>query len=228
MNTTLFYVIIVAGGSGKRMKSTVSKQFLEISGKPVLMHTIEKFFKSTYNPDIILVLPEDQLNTWNILKEKHQFKIPHTLALGGKERFHSVKNGLEKVVVENSVIAIHDAVRPLVSVTTIDNCYKSAIQQGNAVAAITSKDSVRIINRENKSEAVSRDNIYLIQTPQIFCYNQLNKAYQQEFNLEFTDDASVVESVGYDINLSEGDSFNFKITYFEDILSAEVILKSQQ
>jgi 2-C-methyl-D-erythritol 4-phosphate cytidylyltransferase len=227
MKTTKFYAIIVAGGSGKRMNSSVPKQFLEILGKPVLMHTIEKFFKSDYSPEIILVLPENQLTTWNNLKEKHQFKIPHIIALGGEERFHSVKNGLVNIKEENSIIAIHDAVRPLVSLATINNCFKSATQNGNAIAAITSKDSVRIVNG-NKNEAVSRDKIYLIQTPQVFNFHQINLAYQQQFNKDFTDDASVVESAGYEIHLSEGDSFNFKITYLEDILSAEVILKSQQ
>ncbi|HET8829774.1 MAG TPA: 2-C-methyl-D-erythritol 4-phosphate cytidylyltransferase [Pelobium sp.] len=218
-----FYAIIVAGGNGSRMNSDIPKQFLELNGMPVLMHTIQAFYQNKHQPQIILVLSESDLALWQQLTEKHQFNIPHQIIKGGSERFYSVKNGLSIILKESAIVAIHDAVRPLISQKTIDNCFKTAIEKGNAIAAIPAKDSIRQL-KNGKSIALKRNEVYLVQTPQAFQINQLNTAYQQDFDSFFTDDASVVEKAGYHINLEEGDEFNFKITFKEDLKLAETIL----
>ncbi len=226
MKHPIFYAIIVAGGTGKRMNSLLPKQFLTVAGKPILMHTIEKFHKSQYQPKIILVLSPQDLETWKMQIEEFGFKIPYSIVSGGKERFFSVKNALDTITETNAFVAIHDAVRPLVSLSTIDNCYKNAIAKGNAITVIGSKDSVRIA-ADDKTRAIPRSQVYLVQTPQTFSAEQLKIGYEQEFSDDFTDDASVVEKAGYRIFLEEGDHFNIKITYQEDLVVAEALLKNQ-
>ena len=222
-----FYVIVVAGGSGKRMGNATPKQFISLNGQPVLMHTLNAFYTNEYQPQIILVLPEIENFFWNQLTEEHQFKIPHQIVFGGIERFHSVKNALAMITDTNAVIAIHDGVRPLVSQKTISNCFQSALAKGNAIAAIPSKDSVRQV-KNNQSEALNRSEIYLVQTPQTFSFEQLRVAYKQEYSLNFTDDASVVEKAGFPIHIENGDEFNFKITFKEDLIIAEALFQSNQ
>ena len=186
------------------------------------MHTIESFYYSDFKPEIILVLNVDFITYWEQLCEKYNFLIPHTLIKGGLQRFHSVKNGI-KAIKEDSVIAIHDAVRPLASNELICRSFKEAEQLGNAIVAIKSKDSVRQ-QKGNSSLSLNRDEIYLIQTPQTFQFELLNTAYKQEYSNEFTDDASVVERTGITLNLIEGESKNLKITFPEDLSLAEFYL----
>lgn len=221
-----YYAIIVAGGKGKRMNQELPKQFLTINDLPILMHTLNAFHHHAYRPQIILVLAEADVAYWKSLINQYQYDVPHQIAFGGNERFDSVKNGLSLIHEENAVVAIHDAVRPLVSSETISRCFDTAILKGNAIAAIASKDSVRKVTQQD-SEALNRAEIYLIQTPQTFQINQLRKAYEQSFQAHFTDDASVVEKAGFDISIEEGDQFNFKITFPEDLILAEAILKSR-
>jgi 2-C-methyl-D-erythritol 4-phosphate cytidylyltransferase len=204
------------------MQSDVPKQFMLLNGKPILMHTIEAFFYSDFKPEIIVVLNVDFITYWEQLCEKYNFSIPHTLIKGGLQRFHSVKNGI-KAISEDSIIAIHDAVRPLASNELICRSFKEAEQLGNAVVAIKSKDSVRQ-QKGNSSLPLNRDEIYLIQTPQTFQFELLNNAYKQEYSNEFTDDASVVERTGITLNLIEGESKNLKITFAEDLSLAEFYL----
>jgi 2-C-methyl-D-erythritol 4-phosphate cytidylyltransferase len=219
------YAIIVAGGNGSRMKSETPKQFIHLNGVPMIMHTINAFYFNETKPNIILVLAKADVELWQSLIIRHHFDIPHQIVFGGKERFHSVQNGLNAIENKNAVIAIHDAVRPLVSQKTITNCFINAAKNGNAIAAIPSKDSVRcLIN--GKSHALNRKEIYLVQTPQTFTYEQLNVAYHQNFESFFTDDASVVEKAGFHINLENGDDFNFKITFKEDLILAEALLNA--
>ena len=204
------------------MQSDVPKQFMLLNGKPILMHTIESFYYSDFKPEIIVVLNVDFITYWEQLCEKYNFSIPHTLIKGGLQRFHSVKNGI-KAIKEDSVIAIHDAVRPLASNELICRSFKEAEQLGNAIVAIKSKDSVRQ-QKGNSSLSLNRDEIYLIQTPQTFQFELLNTAYRQEYSKEFTDDASVVERTGITLNLIEGESKNLKITFPEDLSLAEFYL----
>ena len=214
------YAIIVAGGNGSRMSSETPKQFLHLQNKPILMHTIEKF--SIDDIEIILVLNVDYHEYWLKLCKEFNFNIPHSLVKGGRNRFESVKNGL-KLTTPKSIIAIHDAVRPLISVDKIREAFQVAESRGNAVLSIVSKDSIRRVQNDN-SYIIPRDEIHLIQTPQVFQSEIINKAYQEEFRNEFTDDASVVEKSGVQIILIEGDQKNIKITYPEDLLIANSLL----
>ncbi|RZK17058.1 MAG: 2-C-methyl-D-erythritol 4-phosphate cytidylyltransferase [Pedobacter sp.] len=218
-----YYAIIVAGGSGNRMQTETPKQFLLLNNLPVLMHTIKAFAQSDAQPKILLVLNTDQQGYWKRLCEEFNFRIPHEIIDGGNERFHSVKNALH-FITEDCFVAIHDAVRPLVSKQLIDNCFNQAELKGNVIAAVQSSDSVRML-REDKTSALKRDEIYLVQTPQTFSINVLKEAYQQDFASFFTDDASVVESIGQNINIVEGERNNIKITFPIDLELAELLLK---
>ena len=218
-----YYAIIVAGGKGNRMNHSVAKQFLELDGKPILMHTMEAFQKCVLNPEIILVLNIQQHEFWTDLCRLHQFDIPHSVINGGQERFDSVKNGLA-IIKGDAVVAVHDAVRPLVSPELILASFEMAVAQGNAIAAIRPVDSVRIKKEGQASEALNRDEVYLIQTPQTFTIEQLGKAYEQPYQTSFTDDASVVEKAGFDIHILAGERTNIKITYAEDLELASFFL----
>ena len=218
-----YYAIIVGGGSGKRMQNVIAKQFLLLQHKPILMHTLSAFYTSTFKPELIVVLHEDLHAQWQELCLTYNFDIPHVLIKGGEQRFHSVRNGL-MAIKGDGIVAVHDAVRPLVSANLIAQSYEIAEQQGNAVACIKPSDSVRKIKNE-ESKILNREEIVLIQTPQTFEIGQLRKAYQQHYKPKFTDDASVVEKAGFKINLIEGERHNLKITYPEDLELASFLLK---
>lgn len=214
--------IIVAGGKGERMNTQAPKQFLEIAGKPVLMHTIERFYSYSDEIRLILVLPENQIIFWNELCHKYNFQIPHQIVEGGRTRFFSVKNALENIENEG-LIAIHDGVRPLVDIKTIENCFIEAQKSGAAIPVVDLVDSIRK-KTESGSIAVNRKEYKLIQTPQIFRAEIILGSYKQSFNELFTDDASVVEAAGYPVKLVEGNRENIKITTPFDLKLAEVLL----
>jgi len=222
--TMKYYAIIVAGGKGNRMHNAVAKQFLILNGRPVLMHTLEAFHRCVLNPEIILVLNIHQQQYWEELCQSYKFDIPHQLVNGGRERFDSVKNGLKKIK-GKGVVAIHDAVRPLVSTELIHKSYEMAENQGNAITAIQPVDSVRRWINGSATEAINRDDLFLIQTPQTFQSEQLKKAYLQPYRNEFTDDASVVERAGFSLAILPGERSNIKITYPEDLRMALFLLK---
>ncbi|WP_266203784.1 2-C-methyl-D-erythritol 4-phosphate cytidylyltransferase [Pontibacter kalidii] len=223
MAQTPEYAIIVAGGSGSRMQHDLPKQFIQVAGKPILMHTIERFYK--YNPAvrIVVVLPQEQLNTWRSLCQKHDFRLFHMTVPGGATRFGSVKNGLDAVM-GDGLVAVHDGVRPFVEVETIQKAYEAAAKYGSAVVAVPPKDSIRELTEEG-SHAVPRAKYKLVQTPQVFQASILRKAYEQPEQEHFTDDASVVESTGESITLVEGSYRNIKITTPEDLILAEAFAK---
>ncbi len=216
------YVVIVAGGSGKRMGAEVPKQFLELAGRPVLMHTIERFKAFDESIEIITVLPENQLRNWVELQKKYSFNIPQTIVKGGSVRFHSVKNGLE-FVNEPSLVAIHDGVRPFVSLDTIKRCFATAEKLGNAVPVISPTESLRILS-DKGSRPLNRLLVKQIQTPQVFRAELIKKAYLQGYKPEYSDDATVLEDTGETINLIEGNRENIKITNPEDLLISTALL----
>lgn len=223
---TNYYAILVAGGSGSRMQSMVAKQFLLLNGKPVIMHTIEAFQRCGLNPKILVVLNRHQHFYWAELCNIHHFKVKHTVIEGGEQRFHSVKKGLDAIT-ESGIVAIHDAVRPLVSPELISRAYHEAERKGNSVVAIKPTDSIRKIIAEHGSVALNRNEFALVQTPQSFDIDTLKKCYEVPYTSEFTDDASVAESCGIKINLIEGQRENFKITYPEDLEIASILLKKR-
>lgn len=200
------------------------KQFIKIGSKPIIVHTIEKFiaFKSSIN--LILTLPEEYFNSWQEIKNEYLPNLQIALVKGGITRFDSIKNALAIIEDQNGIVAIHDAVRPFLSLKIIEDCYESAKNTGSGVAAISLKDSIRETDK-NKSYARDRNNYKLMQTPQTFDIKKIVKAYAQTEDKSFTDDAGVWENAGFEVNLVEGGRLNIKITYPEDLLLAEAILK---
>jgi 2-C-methyl-D-erythritol 4-phosphate cytidylyltransferase len=215
--------LIVAGGFGSRMNAVVPKQFLLLNGYPVVMHTLEVFYRYNQQMRIILVLPEIQIPTWDKLCSEHNFMIRHEIKAGGETRFQSVKRNVADIP-DHCLVAVHDGVRPLVSIVTIDRCFQSALKFGNAIPCIEIPETLRVLN-DRGNEQVDRANFRLIQTPQVFESGILKKAYLQAYEKRFTDDAGVVESLGYAINLVEGNPENIKITYQKDLLIASSLLK---
>jgi 2-C-methyl-D-erythritol 4-phosphate cytidylyltransferase len=220
-------VIIVAAGLGARMQSAIPKQFLKLNGKPVLLHSIEAFIRFDPNITIALILPADQFGQWEAVVHQFGFTSPVSIAAGGETRFESVRNGLTVLSEQTELVAVHDAVRPLVAQETIARAYKSAAHYGTGVPAIPLNDSIRQIE-SSQSVAVDRSRFCLIQTPQCFERQLLQRAYKQEYKYTFTDDASVVEALGKQIHLVDGNVDNFKLTTPTDLVIAEALLKNRE
>ena len=219
------YAIIVAGGRGLRMGGELPKQFLPLSGKPVLMRTLELFEGEVSR--IILVLPEDHIPFWKELCERYHFTLPHTVALGGETRFHSVRSGLSHLP-QAGLVAVHDGVRPLVSSALIRRSFEEAERSGAALPACPVTDSLRLRQDEGKSEAVDRSRYVAVQTPQTFDLGQLQQAYEQAYTPLFTDDASVYEAASLgSITLIDGEETNIKLTTPRDLLLAELLLREK-
>lgn len=218
------YVIIVAGGKGLRMGSDVPKQFLPVGGKPILMRTISRFREYDSGLGVVLVLPREQHGYWEQLCREYSFAEPYTVVDGGETRFHSVKNGLAAVPDDAcGVVGVHDGVRPFPSVEVIRRCYDTARSQQTAVPVVPVVETVRHIEPSGGSQTVPRSDYKLVQTPQTFSIKLLKQAYKQPYCEAFTDDASVVEALGYDINLVEGNRENIKITTPFDLRVAETL-----
>lgn len=210
------------------MKSAIPKQFLLLDGKPLLMHTVERFHSFDSSIELIVVLPPEHHTLWDSLVEEYSFTVRHTVTAGGEERFHSVKSGLEAVRAnspeDDSLVAIHDGVRPLVSHDTIWRCYADAEEFGTAVPFIEPADSVRVLYGDD-SRQVARHEVRLIQTPQVFRGSLIMKAYDRDFDPAFTDDATVAEASGVKIHLTHGNRENIKITTPEDLAVAHVLAR---
>lgn len=218
------YVIIVAGGKGLRMGSELPKQFMPIGGKPVLMYTIEQFLK--YSPDIniIVVLPRNQQEFWNKLCEEHNFNIPHTIADGGESRFESSKNGLSLIPDnEQGVVAFHDGVRPFVSIDVIERCFDAARDDYAAIPVMPVTDTLRYVDRGH-GHNVERNNFRSVQTPQVFDISLAKQAFDQPYRPSFTDDATVIESLGCQVSMVEGNRENIKLTTPFDLQLAELLI----
>ena len=218
------YVVIVAGGKGKRMGSEQSKQFLEVENLPILMHTFRAFSFLGNTVEFILVLSADDIDHWEELCKIHDFNIPHQIVEAGPKRFHSVKIGL-RLVPENALVSIHDAVRPFVSKQVIEACFTMAARKGNAVPVIPIDESMRELSG-TLSKSINRNKFRLVQTPQVFFSSDIKQAYQQPYNESFTDDATVMERTGKQIYLVEGNKENIKITHPVDLAFAKAFLGS--
>ncbi len=235
MNYLKEYAIIVAGGKGTRMNNTLPKQFIELSGLPILMHTINAFFAYSDEIHIVLVLPENELAIWDGLCDKYNFDKKVIIALGGDTRFQSVKSGLAKIEAHDGLVAIHDGVRPLVSKDIIGASFRLAAVHQSAVAAVRLKESIRITDqaflpksssahKQDATSSVDRSSYRLIQTPQTFELKLIKNAYKIKEDVSLTDDASVAERAGCKISLFEGSYSNLKITTPEDLIIAEALL----
>ena len=222
------FAIIVAGGAGTRMNNITPKQFLLLKGKPVLFYAINTFLETYDDCKIILVLPEEHVGVGQELIDAFFDYKKIQIVIGGRTRFHSVQNALKIVNEEDSVIFVHDAVRPLLSSNLINRCYNSVLEFGTAIPIVDCKDSVRIIN-ENGNETVERSTIKLVQTPQAFHSKILLPSFFGiDYKDKFTDEASVVEAFGLKVSLVEGEDENIKITKAVDLLIAETILNSRE
>jgi 2-C-methyl-D-erythritol 4-phosphate cytidylyltransferase len=214
--------IIVAGGTGQRMGSVVPKQFLAIQGKPILLHTIDQFVAAFSDIQLVVVLPEGYVQEGKDLLTKNEFTKNIVFVAGGDTRFQSVKNGLAQVK-ESAIVFVHDAVRCLLTPALIQRCYQQALENGSAIPAVSSTDTVRLIKGE-KNEVFDRESVMLIQTPQTFQSDILLDAFNQTFDPSFTDEANVIEANGKPVFLVDGEFENIKITRPLDLAIAEYIL----
>ena len=213
--------IIVAGGTGQRMGSVVPKQFLEIEGKSILLHTIDQFVNAFDDISLVVVLPEGYIEEGKQLL-KNRTKNPIQFIAGGETRFQSVKNGLAAVK-EKSIVFVHDAVRCLLTPALVQRCYQQAVENGSAIPAVSSTDTVRIMENE-KHHLFDREKVMLIQTPQTFQSEILLTAFDQAYQPNFTDEANVVEASGQPVFLVDGEFENIKITRPLDLAIATYVL----
>lgn len=225
-STSKHTILIVAGGRGTRMGGPQPKQFLELAGRPVLMHTLEAFDRWDASARLIVVLPEDQIDTWKRLCEAHVFGRIHRVVAGGETRFHSVRNGLGAVA-SNGLIAVHDGVRPLVAPSVIAACFAAAADGGAAVPVVPVVESVREVDADGGSRPVDRTRLRVVQTPQVFRADVLRAAYCLPYDPRFTDDASVVEASGVAVRLVPGNRENIKLTTPMDLLLAEQLMRRE-
>ena len=211
---SIWSVIISAGGIGRRMGGDIPKQFHLIHNKPIILHTIEKFLAFDAEIELIIVLPEDWINYWEELCQKFFFTANHKVVVGGDERFFSIQNGLREVT--KPYVAVHDAVRPVISAQLIRTCFDTAIETGTAIPVVPINES--LIKIENEiSVVVNREDYRIVQTPQCFKTDLLKEAYQQLYSRLFTDDASVFEAHGGNVSLVQGEVENIKITRPADL-----------
>ena len=205
------------------MNSDTPKQFLVVGNLPVILHSINAFITFDPSVQVVVALPEDYFSYWKELCEKYSFTTPHALSKGGETRSQTVKRALT-LIPDDNIVAIHDAVRPVVSVRTIEQGYRDALTFGNAVPAIPVNDSVRWTEGK-KNTPVDRGHLRIVQTPQVFESSLIKRAYGRISGEEFTDDASVLEAMGETIHLYEGDHENIKITNPGDLIIAEALLR---
>lgn len=220
------YIIIVAGGKGLRMGADMPKQFLPLCGKPVLMHTIERFRSYDAELGIIVVLPHEQQQLWRGLCQKHTFTVEHTVVDGGDTRFQSSKNGLAAVPDDaDGVVGIHDGVRPFVSAEVIGRCFEAARKHGAALPVMPVTDTLRHVDADGRGHNVQRSEFRSVQTPQAFSIQLIKKAFRQPYSDAFTDDASVAEAAGATVTMVDGNRENIKLTTPYDLLIAEWLCK---
>jgi 2-C-methyl-D-erythritol 4-phosphate cytidylyltransferase len=221
------------------MGAALPKQFLLLKGKPLLMWTIEAFHRFDAAMQLIVVLPQDHHATWQDLCSEHQFTIPHTLVGGGAERFHSTLEGL-RAVTHEGLVGVHDGVRPLVSTELIARCFAAADEHGAAIPVVAISSSMRQVSEIDapssrlspstplrESRAVDRSRLRAVQTPQCFKVPLLRRAFELPYDPAFTDEATLVERLGVEVQLVDGEEQNIKVTTPFDLLVAEVVLKNQ-
>ena len=219
------YVVMVAGGTGTRMRRTTAKQFLKVKGLPLMWWTLRRFREALPDAEVVLVLHESLFEEFAALELEHGPAGVHKVVSGGAERFHSVVQGLAQLG-ETGVVGVHDAVRPFPSVETIRGCFKMAAEHGSAVPVVPVKDSLRQVQSEQLSVAVDRNVMRAVQTPQCFDLPLLKSAFNTPYQEQFTDDASVVEAAGHTVTLCDGDPWNVKVTTPEDLVIAEAFVEA--
>ena len=215
-------VVVVGGGSGRRMGGAIPKQYLDLKGKAVILHTLERFYHFDPQIKIVLVLATNHKSLWDKISSTSEAARTAVVVAGGETRHDSVKNGLQ-MIPDGCIVGIHDAVRPLVSQATIGRCYTAALESGSGIPVIEMDESVRMIS-EVGSENLKRVNLRRVQTPQVFKSELIREAYVRAYNPSLTDDASVYESVHGQVTLVPGNPENIKITKASDLELASLIL----
>lgn len=222
-------VVIVAAGTGSRMKKDINKQFIKLKNKEIVAHTIEKFYNSENIDDIVVVIREDEEEYFNKnIKEKYGFtniKVAH----GGNERQDSVFNGIKMLKKECDVVLIHDGARPFVTDDIIKRSINKANEYNAIVVGVKVKDTIKVVSDNgNIVDTPNRSYLWAVQTPQVFKYDIITKAYEDAYNNNYygTDDAMLVERIGYNVKMIEGSYNNIKITTQEDLEFGEQILKN--
>ena len=224
------YLVVTAGGSGTRMGSALPKQFLELGGRAVLQRTIERFLEACPDIKVITVLPEGHIAWWRRYCRERGFNCPQRLVHGGFTRFHSVKNALAYVP-DGAVVAVHDAVRPLLSPALIRAMFERMDTVRGLIPVVPSVDTLAVLDKDpdgtlrDSGEEVDRTRIFGAQTPQMFRSEDLKAAYNQGFDTTFTDDASVARRYGVPLSYIAGERNNIKLTTPEDLSLAEAILQ---
>jgi 2-C-methyl-D-erythritol 4-phosphate cytidylyltransferase len=218
------YAVIVAGGAGTRMGANIPKQFLLLNDKPVLFYTLQTFLQAYNDLQIILVLPEEHVGAGQEIIDAYFDYSRIQITIGGRTRFHSVQNGL-KLITDESIVFVHDAVRCLLSTELIKRCHNAAIEFGAAIPVIDCKDSVRYVEGD-ENKALERAQVKLVQTPQTFHSKVLLPAFAIDYKDKFTDEATVVEAFGIKVHLVEGEEQNFKITQPQDLQLAAVLVSN--
>ena len=221
-------VVIVAGGSGSRMGGSLPKQFALIGGEPILVRTINTFAAALPTAKIVVVLPESQVDFWKNYSARFR-TAHHTVVTGGSQRFHSVKNGIEAITEWVDIIAVQDGVRPFASKELILRCVECAVANGSAIPVVDAVDSFRVITEDGGSRITDRSALRVVQTPQVFEASLIRAAYDTQFDLSFTDDASVVESTTpHKVSLCQGERRNIKITTPDDMVIAEAFVRAER
>ena len=220
----------MAAGSGTRMGADMPKQFIELCGKAVLQRTIEVFAEACPDIKVVTVLPEDHIDYWKSYCLKHNFTCPQIMAKGGITRFHSVRNALEKVP-EGALVAVHDGVRPLVSVSLVKEMFEKAENVNGLIPIVPCVDTMRVLRKNGEllepvpGAVADRSILYGVQTPQVFQSEILKEAYAQAYDTAFTDDASVVEKYGKNLSFVAGERFNIKLTTPDDLKIARALIE---
>lgn len=217
-------MIVVAGGSGSRMGGDTPKQFLPLGGNTVLMQSISRLSAILPGAEFVVVLSQGEMARWEELKKEYSFAVPHKVCAGGAARYDSVQNGIKSVSDEAEYIMVHDGVRPVISEKMVRGVVAAAVEHGAAIPVVKVADSLRCVSG-GMSEVVDREMFRAVQTPQVFRADILREAYREPYSDLFTDDATVVEALGHEVALTEGDPANIKITTPADLVMAEELLK---
>lgn len=220
-------VVIVAGGSGLRMGGEIPKQYQELEGLPLILHTLKTFRRFDPGMKVVVVVAQKHLELWNKMALLYTESGRIEVATGGPSRFHSVQNGLQ-LIEDGWLVGIHDAVRPFVSLDTLERCYKSSRETGSAIPVIDVDESVRMLDAEGRSSGVDRSTLKRVQTPQVFRSELIRQAYEKTIDQSFTDDASVYESHFGKVTLVEGNRENIKITTPTDMKLASLFIRSAE
>lgn len=219
------YALIVAGGAGKRMNSSIPKQFHMLNDKPLLYYTLRAFLEAYDDMQIILVLPEEYIAVGQEIIDAYFDYSRIQITNGGRQRFHSVQNGLA-MVEDESIVMVHDAVRCLITPALIRRCYEAVLEHGSAIPVVPCKDSIRMLTEEG-NQAIDRNALRLVQTPQAFYSKIILPAFKIDYKEWFTDEASVTEAFGLKLHLVEGEEENIKVTHPIDMIVAQAILNSR-